>query len=121
MRKLIWIHKWSSLTCTLFLLMACITGLPLIFKDGINDWLSEDPPYEALPAGTPLVDLDRVTRESFDRYPGDIIISLTIDGDEPKIVVFMAPSWDAFAKIRTLPTFFGLTPERRSCCDRHYA
>ena len=25
------IHKWTSIVCTAFLLMLCITGLPLIF------------------------------------------------------------------------------------------
>ncbi len=105
MRKLIWIHKWSSLTCTLFLLVTCFTGLPLIFKNEINDWLNDDLPYETMPAGTPLVDLDRVTRESFARYPDDIIISVAIDDDEPKVVVFMAPSWDAFAKDQSVAHF----------------
>lgn len=31
------VHKWTSLICTLFLLMLCITGLPLIFHDEIDD------------------------------------------------------------------------------------
>ncbi|MFT4117932.1 PepSY-associated TM helix domain-containing protein [Bradyrhizobium sp.] len=105
MRKLIWLHKWSSLTCTLFLLVTCFTGLPLIFRDEINDWLSDDPLYEVMPAGSPRVDLDRITRESYDRYPGDIIISVSIDDDDPKIVVFMASSWDAFAKDQSVAHF----------------
>ncbi|MBR8652362.1 PepSY domain-containing protein [Achromobacter sp. Marseille-Q0513] len=33
-----WIHTWSSLVCTLFLLMLCVTGLPLIFHDEIDAW-----------------------------------------------------------------------------------
>ena len=32
------VHKWTSLACTLFLLMLCLTGLPLIFKDEIGIW-----------------------------------------------------------------------------------
>ncbi|MFT4249343.1 MAG: PepSY-associated TM helix domain-containing protein [Pseudomonas sp.] len=32
------IHAWSSLVCTLFLLMLCLTGLPLIFHDEIDAW-----------------------------------------------------------------------------------
>lgn len=98
MRPLIWIHKWSSLACTLFLLVACLTGLPLVFGDEIDDWLSTDPPYQQLPADTPRVDLDRIVRASAERYPNDIIISLSIDDDDPKTVVFMAPSWDAFTR-----------------------
>src|SRR3546814_13794572 len=30
-----WVHKWTSLVCTLFLLMLCVTGLPLIFGEEI--------------------------------------------------------------------------------------
>lgn len=30
------LHRWSSLICTLFLLILCVTGLPLIFHDEIN-------------------------------------------------------------------------------------
>ena len=35
-----WIHKWTSLVCTLFLLMLCLTGLPLIFHDEIDGALN---------------------------------------------------------------------------------
>jgi uncharacterized iron-regulated membrane protein len=30
------LHRWSSLACTLFLLVLCVTGLPLIFHDEID-------------------------------------------------------------------------------------
>jgi len=30
------VHKWSGLIPTVFLLMLCITGLPLIFHDEIE-------------------------------------------------------------------------------------
>jgi uncharacterized iron-regulated membrane protein len=36
MRFWIWAHKWSSLVCTVFLLVLCITGLPLIFRGEID-------------------------------------------------------------------------------------
>lgn len=28
LRRWSWLHKWSSLLCTLFMLLLCITGLP---------------------------------------------------------------------------------------------
>ena len=31
-----WLHRWSSLVCTLFMLLLCLTGLPLIFSDEID-------------------------------------------------------------------------------------
>ena len=30
------IHKWTSLICTAFIMMLCLTGLPLIFHDEID-------------------------------------------------------------------------------------
>ena len=30
------VHKWTSLVCTEFLLMLCLTGLPLIFHEEID-------------------------------------------------------------------------------------
>ena len=36
-----WLHKWTSLVCTLFLLMLCLTGLPLIFHDEIDAALDD--------------------------------------------------------------------------------
>ncbi len=46
------LHKWMSLVCTVFLFLICLTGLPLVFEDEINDLLSNDPPYAVLPANT---------------------------------------------------------------------
>ncbi|OYX96123.1 MAG: hypothetical protein B7Y74_02340, partial [Novosphingobium sp. 35-62-5] len=33
-----WVHKWSSIVCTLALFMLCLTGLPLIFHDEIESF-----------------------------------------------------------------------------------
>jgi uncharacterized iron-regulated membrane protein len=33
------VHTWSSLVSTLFLLLLCITGLPLIFHHEIDELL----------------------------------------------------------------------------------
>ena len=39
LRRWRWVHRWSSIVCTLFLLMLCLTGLPLIFDDEIDHLL----------------------------------------------------------------------------------
>lgn len=39
LRRWQWLHTWSSLVCTLFLLMLCITGLPLVFHHELEQWL----------------------------------------------------------------------------------
>ncbi len=90
------IHKWTSLLCTLFLLVICLTGLPLVFREEIGDWLDNDPPYAALPPDTPMASLDGMVAEGLRRHPGQIVTSVFVDDDEPKVLVFMAPSWAAF-------------------------
>ena len=40
------VHTWSSLISTLFLLLLCITGLPLIFHHEIDELLGYDPKPE---------------------------------------------------------------------------
>ena len=35
------IHKWTSLVCTIFLLLLCLTGLPLIFHEEIEHLTSD--------------------------------------------------------------------------------
>ena len=55
--------------------------------------------------------VDRLVVTSRDIYPGQIISSTFVEDDEPKIVVFMVPSWDAYkADRRRIPSelFIGL-------------
>lgn len=96
LRRWFWVHKWSSLVCTLFLLLLCITGLPLVLHDELSDLFDDALPYAEVPAGTPAVSLDTVVAASRQVYPGEVVTSLFADDDEPKIMVFMAPSWEAF-------------------------
>lgn len=49
----LWLHRWSSLVCTLFLLLLCLTGLPLVFQEEIEHALQpvsiQSPGAEPLP------------------------------------------------------------------------
>lgn len=98
LRTLQWLHRWSSLVCTGFLLVLCVTGLPLIFSDEIDHWT--DPPiiYERLPESTPRTNLDRISDIAHKMYPGQIISSVAPNADEPQVLVWMAPSFEARAK-----------------------
>jgi uncharacterized iron-regulated membrane protein len=69
-RRWAWVHKWSSLVCTLFMLLLCLTGLPLIFHHQIGELLGTEVEAPALPAGAPRVSLDRVLDVAKARYPG---------------------------------------------------
>jgi uncharacterized iron-regulated membrane protein len=83
------IHKWTSLVGTLFLLILCLTGLPLIFDDEISDWLN--PPTTAdVPKGTSAPGLDVIVATALTRYPGDVVVSLGFVKDRPAVVVSSA-------------------------------
>jgi uncharacterized iron-regulated membrane protein len=96
-RRWFWLHKWTSLICTAFLLLICVTGLPLVFRDEIGSWLDHDAPYASVPEGTPQVSLDIIAATARALHSGQIIASMFIDDDEPKIMVAMAESWAAYS------------------------
>ncbi len=72
LRKWGWVHKWSSIICTVFMLMLCITGLPLIFHHEIDDLLHEEAKAAVVPKGTPLANLDSVVANSLAKEPGHV-------------------------------------------------
>lgn len=100
-RRWFWLHKWSSLVCTVFLLLICLTGLPLVFRDEIGDWLEQGPAYASVPEDTPAVSLDDVVATARGLFPGQIVSNIFIDDDEPKIMLAMVPSWTTYAADRS--------------------
>jgi uncharacterized iron-regulated membrane protein len=95
-RRWSWVHKWTSLICTAFLLMLCVTGLPLIFKDEIDELLHEEVAAAEVPAGTPKADLDRVVGAGLAQHPGQVVQFLIWDRDEPaKVTLSVGKSYDS--------------------------
>jgi len=82
-RRWSWIHKWSSIICTVFMLMLCITGLPLIFHHEIDDLLHEGVPAAQVPPGSPKADLDLIIRNALARAPEQVPHFLAWDRDDP--------------------------------------
>lgn len=76
------VHTWSSLVCTLFLLVLCLTGLPLIFQDEIGDMLGT-PHSAGFSSDTPVVSLDRLLASAQARYPGDGTNFIALPDDDP--------------------------------------
>jgi uncharacterized iron-regulated membrane protein len=79
------VHKWTSLISTVFLLMLCITGLPLIFYHEIDHALGYtiDPP-EA-PGSGARASLDDIVADAAARRPGDALQFVLREDDEPNI------------------------------------
>lgn len=90
------VHRWTSLMSMLFLLIICLTGLPLVFSEEIEDWLSDSLPYAVAAPGNSAVSLDRLTAAARQRYPDQIITSVFVDDDEPQVLIGMAPSWERY-------------------------
>lgn len=70
-RSWVFVHKWSSLVCTLFMLLLCVTGLPLIFAEEIEH-LTEDVTARPLPEGTPWVSMDRMVDSALALHPSKV-------------------------------------------------
>ena len=68
-----WVHKWSSLVCTVFMLLLCITGLPLIFHHEIGHLLGTEVEAPKMPAGAPRASLDRVLDIAKSKHPGRVV------------------------------------------------
>ncbi len=84
------IHKWNSLICTAFLLMSCLTGLPLIFDEQIDHITDQHVKPASLPQNAPFASIDGVVSASKQLYPNEHVLSLGWDDDEPRVFLNMA-------------------------------
>ncbi|MDN5941605.1 MAG: PepSY domain-containing protein [Nitrospira sp.] len=84
------IHKWTSLICTIFLLLLCVTGLPLVFRDELAVLLGEaiEPPEAA--TTTVPVNLQAMVDDAQARLPKDHVQFLTLDDQHPAWFVSLA-------------------------------
>ncbi|MEQ5787527.1 PepSY domain-containing protein [Erythrobacter sp. NFXS35] len=98
------VHKWTSLVSTAFLLMLCVTGLPLIFHDEIDAMLGED--YEAQLPGAPSAQaglpLDAMLAEALAQRPGEVPLFMAFSNDSPLLTVTTGPSPDTGESAMTL-------------------
>jgi uncharacterized iron-regulated membrane protein len=82
-RRWSFVHTWTSLICTLFLLMLAVTGLPLIFSHEIDHLLGNAPELQEMPAGTPHLDLQQLVKAAEAHRPGDVMQYFGWDEDDP--------------------------------------
>ena len=104
------VHKWTSLVCTIFLLMLCITGLPLIFHHEI-DRLSGDAPEFGMPgvgssSNAPgLLPLDTMMAKALAARPGEVPLFMAFDNDQPSMTITTGPRPDAKGPEMTVQVF----------------
>lgn len=96
------VHKWTSLVATAFLLLLCLTGLPLVFHHEI-DALTRAPVLEAGDDAR-RASLDDVIAAAVEANPGTVPLYLTYELDEPLVYATVAPAVDApESRMTTLP------------------
>ncbi|QDR82986.1 PepSY-associated TM helix domain-containing protein [Sporomusa termitida] len=82
------LHKWSSLICALIMLMLCITGLPLIFHDELEDALDSRPHLTARPSL--YRNLDTLVAAATAGYPAYQPRWVIINNEKPEVSVGLA-------------------------------
>lgn len=91
-----WIHKWSSLICTIFALLLCLTGLPLIF----HEELGPNPTLEQVADPGARASVDTMIAQALAERPGEIVPYLFYDREKPIVkiptAVSMASAPDTF-------------------------
>ncbi|WP_095147183.1 MULTISPECIES: PepSY domain-containing protein [unclassified Pseudomonas] len=86
-RRWSFIHTWTSLICTAFLLMLALTGLPLIFHHEIDHLLGDAPELKQMPVDTPHLDLQQLVRAAEAHRPGEVMQYFGWDEEDPNGVV----------------------------------
>jgi uncharacterized iron-regulated membrane protein len=84
------LHKWTSLICTALLLMACVTGLPLVFHDELDALLEPHVAPAKVEASATTANLDPMVSQAQARFPAMHPFSVVWDDDEPRIFVNMS-------------------------------
>ncbi|WP_029147219.1 PepSY domain-containing protein [Methylophilus sp. 5] len=91
-----WVHKWSSLVCTVFMLLLCLTGLPLIFHHEIGDWLGDHIATPQITHQGPMASMDAMLAAAKAKQPGMVPLYMYREEDEPlQWVISMAKTTTA--------------------------
>lgn len=98
-----WLHKWSSLVCTVFMLLLCLTGLPLIFHHEIGHLLGTEVEAPEMAKGTPHVSLDRILDVAKSKHPDRVVQFSSPDEDNSDIwFVTLTPTPDPTDDFRSV-------------------
>ncbi len=104
------VHKWTSLVCTVFLLMLCVTGLPLIFGAEIDRLSGGSQRYGMPGIGSSsdapgLLPLDAMMARALAARPGEVPLFMAFDNDQPAMTITTGPRPDASVAQMTIQNF----------------
>ncbi|MDA7416555.1 PepSY domain-containing protein [Xenophilus arseniciresistens] len=80
-----WVHKWSSLVCTVFMLLLCLTGLPLIFHHEIGHLLGTEVEAPKMAPGIPHQSLDRILDVARAKHPERVVQFASLSEDDENL------------------------------------
>ena len=86
-RRWSFIHTWTSLICTVFLLLLALTGLPLVFHHEIDHLLGNELELAQMPADTPQLNLEQLVAKAQAHRPGEAMQYLAWDEDDKNGVI----------------------------------
>jgi uncharacterized iron-regulated membrane protein len=99
------VHKWTSLICTAFLLMLCVTGLPLIFHDEIDALTETSEGLPPVAADNIAPSLDAILASALADRPGHVGLFMSFDEDRPVVNITTGSAPDAPGAEMTLRSF----------------
>ena len=85
LRTWTWLHTWSSLVCTAFMLLLCLTGLPLIFHHEIGHLTGTEVEAPDIDHRGPRASLDAVLQAARARHPERVVQFVSQDEDDDRI------------------------------------
>ncbi|MBB3173786.1 putative iron-regulated membrane protein [Endobacter medicaginis] len=91
LRRWRWVHRWSSIVCTLFLLILCLTGLPLIFDEEIDRALAPSTRPAVAASAMPL---DAMVTEARRLHGGERVRIVIPHPDTASVQISTAPGAD---------------------------
>lgn len=80
-----WVHKWTSLVCTLFMLLLCLTGLPLIFHHEIGHLLGTEVEAPDIAETGPQPPLDAVLAAAHATHPERVVQFASQEADDDRL------------------------------------
>jgi uncharacterized iron-regulated membrane protein len=87
------VHTWTSLICMLFMLMLCVTGLPLIFHEEIDALFEHEIVAPTMPPEVKPQPLDRIVQAAREARPQDHVLLVNWREHQPNLVVVaMSPT-----------------------------
>lgn len=91
------VHRWTSLVCTAFMLLLCLTGLPLVFGHELDVLLGDaiEAPELSASQANARATYDAILHSALTQHPGHVPQYMIWEPDEPMLpLVVSAPRAD---------------------------